>query len=195
MTTLAPHVRSQFAKRLKVIRTQRGFPRARYFASTLGIEENRYTRYERAEVEPSLTLIHKICETLRITPNELLGFDGVEPQFSRKPHASPGFSEQPADVQAKVGAEQPARDGVAAIAWSIASEMVATRQDAEASRKGAADPLDTVRETGAVYRSLLAEPFETVAKLAEDPALRAAPPKRRAELAALMGSFTASLRR
>ena len=72
--TLAPEVRSQFAQRLKSLRTQRGFDRARYFAKSLGIEENRYTRYERAEVEPSLTLIHKMCETLRVSPNELLGF-------------------------------------------------------------------------------------------------------------------------
>ncbi len=89
MSPLAPQVRSEFAKRLKVIRTQRGFPRARYFASTLGIEENRYTRYERAEVEPSLTLIHKMCETLGITPNELLGFEAVRPR-----DGVPGFAEQ-----------------------------------------------------------------------------------------------------
>src|SRR5262250_2302952 len=72
--TLAPEVRSEFAKRLKDMRQQKGFPRARYFAKTLGIEENRYTRYERAEVEPSLTLIHKMCEVLQVSPNELLGF-------------------------------------------------------------------------------------------------------------------------
>ena len=69
MAQLAPEVRSQFAKRLRTMRTQRGFERARYFAKSLGIEENRYTRYERAEVEPSLTLIHKMCETLRVSPN------------------------------------------------------------------------------------------------------------------------------
>src|SRR5262245_33955196 len=78
--SLAPNVRSQFAKRLKSIRTLRGFGRARYFAKSLGIEENRYTRYERAEVEPSLTLIHKMCEVLRVTPNELLGFAEVKPE-------------------------------------------------------------------------------------------------------------------
>ena len=71
--TLAPEVRARFAQRLKTLRTQRGFDRARYFAKSLGIEENRYTRYERAEVEPSLTLIHKMCETLQVSPNELLG--------------------------------------------------------------------------------------------------------------------------
>jgi transcriptional regulator with XRE-family HTH domain len=71
---LAPEVRLQFAKRLKQLRIEKGFLRARTFANALGIEENRYTRYERAEVEPSLTLIHKMCETLQLSPNELLGF-------------------------------------------------------------------------------------------------------------------------
>ncbi len=56
------------------MRVEKGFASAREFARAMGIEENRYTRYERAEVEPSLTLIHKICETLKVSPNELLGF-------------------------------------------------------------------------------------------------------------------------
>ena len=78
--------RSAFAvrKRLKDMRTRRGFDRARYFAKSLGIEENRYTRYERAEVEPSLTLIHKMCETLRVSPNELLGFGECRGPVSRR---------------------------------------------------------------------------------------------------------------
>ena len=68
----APEVRLQFAKRLKQLRTEKGFTFARTFAHALGIAENRYTRYERAEVEPSLTLIYKICGTLRVSPNDLL---------------------------------------------------------------------------------------------------------------------------
>ena len=82
---------SQFAQRLKDMRTQRGFDRARYFAKSLGIEENRYTRYERAEVEPSLTLIHKMCETLRVSPNELLGF--AELGTERPCEPAPGLAE------------------------------------------------------------------------------------------------------
>lgn len=70
----APEVRLEFAKRLRWWRTARGFVRARDFASVLDIKENRYTRYERAEVEPKLTLIRRICETLRVSPNELLGY-------------------------------------------------------------------------------------------------------------------------
>ena len=91
MAQLAPEVRSQFAKRLKTMRTQRGFQRARYFARSLGIEENRYTRYERAEVEPNLTLIHKMCETLRVSPNELLGF--AEPGQEHPFEPAPGLAE------------------------------------------------------------------------------------------------------
>jgi len=70
----APTVRLQFAARLKEVRTSRGFRSARMFARALGVEENRYTRYERAEVEPSFTLLDKMCRLLATTPNDLLGF-------------------------------------------------------------------------------------------------------------------------
>src|SRR5215813_13865847 len=74
----APAVRAEFARRLRTLRAQRGYERARHFAKALGIEENRYTRYERAEVEPNLTLLFEICQTLAVTPNELMGFaDGA----------------------------------------------------------------------------------------------------------------------
>lgn len=187
MTTLAPHVRSEFAKRLKTIRAQRGFNRARYFASRLGIEENRYTRYERAEVEPSLTLIHKMCEALGITPNELLGFEGTA--------GIAGFAEPASEAGGRTGGEGGPRDKMSALAWSLASEVVAVRQEAQAGRKGAGDPLESVRETGLLYRHLLSEPFETIAKLADDPTLKSAPPKRRSEIAGLMSSLTGALRR
>lgn len=182
-SSLAPHVRLEFAKRLKVLRTQRGFPRARYFASTLGIEENRYTRYERAEVEPSLSLIHKICETLRVSPNELLGFEALPRDVAH----GDGFAETgPAD--AAPGKVQ----GRDALAWSLASEIVTIRRESLGARTKSVDPLGDLKDTGAIYRSLLAEPFETVAGLAEDPALALAPAKRKGEIANLMSRFTAS---
>ena len=71
---LAPKVRADFAKRLREQRVKRGYAKARSFARAIGIEENRYTRYERAEVEPDLTLIKRICDALRVTPDDLLGF-------------------------------------------------------------------------------------------------------------------------
>jgi transcriptional regulator with XRE-family HTH domain len=84
----APEVRLQFAMRLKQLRTEKGFVHARTFARALGIEENRYTRYERAEVEPSLTLIHRMCQTLQVSPNDLLGFTADIPAETLEPSPS-----------------------------------------------------------------------------------------------------------
>ncbi len=190
--TLAPEVRSQFAQRLKMLRTQRGFDRARYFARTLGIEENRYTRYERAEVEPSLTLIHKMCTTLRVSPNELLGFS--EPGIAHEP----GFAESAGEqlggqngAAARPGGK--ALDPRGTLAWSLAAEAVAIRHEHGRSKSGG-DPLATWRETGALFRSLQTEPFDTVAKILNDEALKDIDAKRKAALAQLIQSFTESVR-
>src|SRR5262245_31138787 len=118
--TLAPEVRSQFAKRLKTMRAQGGFERARYFAKALGIEENRYTRYERAEVEPSLTLIHKMCDVLSVTPNELLGF-----QEHRSAPLPGGLGEEGAEYGGR--ADMTPGRHVELLAWRLASEVAAVR--------------------------------------------------------------------
>jgi len=70
----SPEARIVFACRLRELRVARGYHTAHSFAVALGIEQNRYTRYERAEVEPSLTLIDKICRMLDVLPNDLLGY-------------------------------------------------------------------------------------------------------------------------
>jgi transcriptional regulator with XRE-family HTH domain len=152
--SLAPNVRAQFAQRLKNIRAQRGFGRARHFAKSLGIEENRYTRYERAEVEPSLTLIHKICDTLGITPNQLLGFaDFAEAApFSA---GIPGLAES--SVQEAARQED-------SIAWRLASEAVAIG----AGSGAAGDPLRALGETTALFENLRSDPFGTVAQIVRD---------------------------
>jgi transcriptional regulator with XRE-family HTH domain len=193
MVSLAPDVRSKFAKRLKNIRIQRGFDRARFFAKTLGIEENRYTRYERAEVEPSLTLIQKMCETLRVTPNELLGFADVAAEHPFD--AGPGLADASlAEVAQGYERERGLSAGngpdpVGSLAWRLASEAVAIRQ-AHLGKKAPADPLDTFRETGTLFARLQARPFGTVAEIVRDPALKSADASRRAALAELIQSYT-----
>jgi len=193
MTTLAPDVRSKFAKRLKNLRIQRGFDRARFFAKTLGIEENRYTRYERAEVEPSLTLIQKMCETLRVTPNELLGF--AEAANERAFQPAPGLAETAPDEPARASEREPGAQGgsrpdpVGSLAWRLASEAVAIRL-ANLGKKAPADPLDTFRETGALFAELQAKPFGAVAEIVRDPALKSADASHKAALAELIQSFT-----
>ena len=74
-----PAVRLEFAKRLRQLRIEKGFGHARDFARVLDIGENRYTRYERAEVEPSFVLLHRICVTLQVSPNDLFGFTELVP--------------------------------------------------------------------------------------------------------------------
>ncbi|HET7154563.1 MAG TPA: helix-turn-helix transcriptional regulator [Hyphomicrobiaceae bacterium] len=180
---LAPEVRSQFALRLKEMRVQSGFPRARYFAKSLGIEENRYTRYERAEVEPSLTLIHKMCETLRVSPNELLG-----------------FAETGGLPLTGLAESAPREDGAAAqdarmrqlglLAWRLASETVAIRKKHRTAPKGSSDPFATTRETAKLFQTLQNDPFGTVAEIAADDALKNLDSERKADLADLIEAYT-----
>jgi transcriptional regulator with XRE-family HTH domain len=194
MPQLAPEVRSQFAKRLKSIRTQRGFDRARYFAKSLGIEENRYTRYERAEVEPSLTLIHKMCETLGVSPNELLGFGE---SASRSIDLAPGLAEASAGemtrAHGQAGEGDNAPDPSSSLAWSLASETVAIRQGQTGRPKSANDPMRALQETSALFRRLRADPFRTVMELVEERALKEADAARKVKLAELIRAFTDSV--
>jgi transcriptional regulator with XRE-family HTH domain len=190
--TLAPEVRAQFAQRLKTLRTQRGFGRARYFAKSLGIEENRYTRYERAEVEPSLTLIHKMCETLRVSPNELLGF------ADHRHHGSAvllNLAEASAPDGARGHSEMGGKgtDPVGSLAWSLAAEAVANRHGRSVKSKPAGDPLAALRETSALFSSLQAEPFETVAAILSDTALKDIGAEHKARLAELIQAYTESI--
>jgi transcriptional regulator with XRE-family HTH domain len=184
---LAPEVRSQFAQRLKNLRTQRGFDRARYFAKSLGIEENRYTRYERAEVEPSLTLIHKMCETLRVSPNELLGFADLGHLLTG---GVSGLAEAPAqEIEREHGGKG---NPVGSLAWNLAAEALAIR-NLGAKSKGPADPLAALRETSALFRNLQAEPFDTVDAILNDAALKDVEAKHKARLAELIQAYTESI--
>jgi transcriptional regulator with XRE-family HTH domain len=195
--TLAPEVRLQFAKRLKTLRSQRGFTRARYFAKSLGIEENRYTRYERAEVEPSLTLLHKMCQTLGVSPNELMGFGDLRPP--RHFEAIPGVAEGPAetvnfdhDPDGGRGGGGKAADTQGSLAWSLAVEAVALRHE-QAGRKAGSDLVETMEERIAVYHALQAEPFGTVSEIMRDRALKELDAKRKTRLAELAQAFTDNL--
>ena len=183
--SLAPEVRSDFAKRLKEMRVRSRYARARHFAQALGIEENRYTRYERAEVEPNLTLIHKICETLRVSPNELLGFAETEgPSIS-------GFAEtshraEPAPQESKA----PRTD---LLAWRLASELAAVQAHRHKGPNGSHDPLAATRETGKLFQRLHRDPFATVAEIAADEGLQRLDADRKSEIAELIKAYIDSI--
>ena len=117
--------------------------------------------------------------------------------------AGSAFEPAPGLAEAAVGeiAQTPRRDGgghgpdaVSTLAWRLAAEAVAIRHEQAGKSKAAAgDALETVRETGALFRSLQARPFETAAELAADPALERVDGKRRAALAGLIRAYTDSL--
>ena len=103
-----------FATRLKQLRVLRGFRTARAFAQALDIDENRYTRWERGEVEPSVAMLAKMAEVLNLPVDILVsggdvaanlppastGRDGAQRSASgtSRPEA-PGFHEEGARFQ------------------------------------------------------------------------------------------------
>jgi transcriptional regulator with XRE-family HTH domain len=186
---LAPVARAQFAKRLRAIRAQRGFARARFFAKTLGIEENRYTRYERGEVEPNLTLLLKMCQILSVTSDQLLGFAELEETVAP---VGTGFAEAP--DQPPLGSRSSARaDPGDVVAWRLASELEAIQREAKAGPKASANPLQRVRDTGTLYRQLQADPFGTLAEVLAEPAFEQIDDDRKSALAELIETYTRSV--
>jgi transcriptional regulator with XRE-family HTH domain len=134
--TPIPAVRELFARRLKELRIPRGFPTARSLSRALGIDENRYTRYERAEVEPDLNLLIKICGLLRVSPNDLLVTGAASTGFSDQdqaplhgqpaaPPVAPHRTPTPngtTNGTTNGASENPRRR---AVAWRLADELIA----------------------------------------------------------------------
>lgn len=171
--------RLDFARRLRELRVPKGFRTARSLAKALGIDENRYTRYERAEVEPDLALIRRICTVLGVTPSELLGTGDehesearIGDRFTDAGHGR-SASGRPGD-----GVNGSSRGvAVEAAAWklacAVAEARIATRAD-HADGDGAANLL--LSTASPVYQRLRHAPFETIAELAADRDLAGASP-------------------
>ncbi len=172
--------RARFAKRLKSIRVPKGFRTARAFAEALGIDENRYTRYERGEVEPSLELIMRICELLGATPNDLMcdyigaaaggstmmrGFadapDGAPPPACNENTSQNGVNLY--KPEAHVGVDKSAR--LDALAWLLASEL-ATLEFSSGTGEAIKPPYQKLQVTSEIFAQLKAEPFAVLSKIA-----------------------------
>jgi transcriptional regulator with XRE-family HTH domain len=61
-----------FAQRLKEARETAGYESAQRFAGVLGMEPHAYRMYERAQREPTLETLVRICELLDVDANYLL---------------------------------------------------------------------------------------------------------------------------
>ena len=61
-----------FGIKLKQARLRAGYKSAQKFAEGIGMEPAAYRYYERGKSEPSFETLTRICQSLDITPNDLL---------------------------------------------------------------------------------------------------------------------------
>jgi len=165
--------RQKFARRLRELRVIRGFKTARSLAQALAIDENRYTRYERAEVEPDIALLQQICETLRLSPNDLLGMQtSPRDRLSVSPGGAltPGFAEPAPPSVTGLEADNTTRDRTA---WALAS-AVAELESRSGPPTGEGAPLATLQRTAALFAELERRPFAAVSEILLLPAVAGA---------------------
>lgn len=170
LPTAIPAVREHFARRLKELRIPRGFPTARSLSRALGIDENRYTRYERAEVEPDLSLLLKICGLLRASPNDLLiplGFDDPQHTYTPEPSADLKHTKLNAaggTVTTATATHDPLRRR--AIAWQLASELVGC--GAVAIDPSSTGPLARLQLIKKLFGEIDSDAFSTIGRILDD---------------------------
>lgn len=164
--------RARFAQRLRAIRIPRGYKTARSFANALDIDENRYTRYERAEVEPDLQLLMKMCTLLGATPNDLLcdtiGLQPLEveiPLGFAERTAAGGYQPAPQAGYATAARADNLSEARSAIFWELATVIA----DLE-TRAGGRDPdtlstFERISRTQPLHARISASPFEFIGGL------------------------------
>lgn len=194
----APPVRIQFAARLKELREQRGFKTARSLARTLDIDENRYTRYERAEVEPDLSLLLRICQTLDVSADDLLGRETSGPFAGNK--SAIATSEHPdAAYGEPTGLGEPRRDAYAASphdrrqlargsAWRLARSF-AEAQEGVAGELTADNEFAVIRRALHLLADIERDPTAFARRIVEDPLVGGLASERRTELVRLVNDL------
>ena len=173
-----PAIRQIFARRLRELRVLNGYKTARSLARSIGIDENRYTRYERAEVEPDLTLLTVLAATLRTTPNELLGIAGGPATGLQDSVAE----QRPFQFEDAAGRAQLSRSECAkAICWTLATAIAEAVEHAAASPqdRGAAGSATEPRlqAVSAGYQQLSQDPFGALTTIVNEPAVVRARPE------------------
>lgn len=185
--------RAYFAQRLRELRIPRGFKTARKLAQELGIDENRYTRYERAEVEPDLDLLVRIAEVLAVTPNDLLGVLAEAQAFA-------GFHDGPSTSSFGLTEGLPAPSAGAALRvsrerqramWALSRELSLTLDgDRLDSYLGlhvtATECLGQMQRATKICTKLHADTLETLSALSTMPEIVALPADLQERLSKLM---------
>jgi transcriptional regulator with XRE-family HTH domain len=162
--------RTRFAQRLRAIRIPRGYKTARSFAEALDIDENRYTRYERAEVEPDLQLLMRMCGLLGATPNDLLcDLIGTPPVDIDMPY---GFSERAGGGYHAAAAQPQQSQPSAAIVtdrmaearkaadWEMATLIAMLEAKTSGLNPDSLPELERLRRIGPIHARIDADPFQ-----------------------------------
>lgn len=168
--------RTRFAQRLRAIRIPRGYKTARSFAEALDIDENRYTRYERAEVEPDLQLLMRMCGLLGATPNDLLcDLIGAPPVDIDMPY---GFSDRAGSGYQAAAQPQQSAPLTAVIAdrmaearkaadWEMATLIAMLEAKASGLNPDNLPELERLRRIGPIHARIDADPFQFLRGLPE----------------------------
>ena len=179
--------RIRFAQRLRGMRGPRGYKTARSIAQKLGIHENRYTRYERAEVEPNLALLMQICRALDVTPNDLLcDPDGLAGDAAAG--AGVGFHEgEIVDAPQGNGSDY----AFQASAWQLASVLAEVIEAGSTSET--APPAQVLTTTSRLYRRIAAQPFAVLSEIGDQISLSKATLETQQRVSAAIASLVESM--
>ena len=159
----------------------RGFRTARSLAGALEIDENRYTRYERAEVEPDIGLIQRICEILGLSPNELFGVGNEVPSTRGFAEAGTGYSGPGHDD---------GRDGRARATWMLACAVAELQFKARDAQSGGQPPLARLQQAARLFTDLERRPYAAVSEILLLPAVAGAPAQQAQHIGKLVEELT-----
>jgi transcriptional regulator with XRE-family HTH domain len=183
-STTIPLTRAVFARRLRELRVPKGYRTARSFARALGIDENRYTRYERAEVEPDLALLLRICEVLAVTPNDLL----IEAMSARGlANGSLG------DGTGAPGDVENAKLNRRTAAWRLAQFVAHLEAGNAGEPPDAPGDLQTLQRWSQLHATIDRDPFAFVAAITSDARFIRLEETAQKKIAELIGELTAAV--
>jgi len=157
----------RFAHQLRAARLAKGVKTAREFAKMLRMNENRYTRYERAEVEPDLATLVQICEALNITPDKLLCAT-AGPEHNLEGNAQPGFSETNSTAYGPEKVVPTFQQGrFVATLYALAQKLglALARKNAGGLEPA---PFEAMRVGSEIYGQMCLAPFETIASIGRE---------------------------
>lgn len=191
--------RTFFAKRLRELRIPRGFRTARKLANELGIDENRYTRYERAEVEPDLDLLVRISDALQVTPNDLLGVlapGSLSLGFEDSANSGIGTTDSAVSDVDVLHSQEKRSGAIWALSREIAlafeADKVRSCLDIDMVVPPATGSLEQLQLIASVYRRFEIDLFGSISKISLSPLLISLASEQQERFARLMERATGS---